>query len=166
MSEQYNLYLLNHARNVKKGFWWFQIHRTDIFQELGIDLERLAVLQQEEANRYDEYFYGTGEKTYEEIDKDFNLAWLHHIHNNPHHWQHWVLINDDPDKGEIVLDMPVEYIFEMICDWWSFSWAQRNPTTIFDWYDEHKYYMKLSEGTKNTVEYILQEMKEVLDGNG
>lgn len=175
MSEQYNLYLLNHARNVQKGFWWFMIHCPDIFQELGVDLEGLVSLIDshdlskkglEEYNAYDEYFYGTGQKTYEEIDKDFNLAWLHHIHNNPHHWQHWVLINDDPDKGEIILDMPGEYIFEMICDWWSFSWAKRNPTTIFDWYDEHKDYMKLSEDTRNRVEYILKKMKEVLDGNG
>ena len=174
MSEQYNLYLLNHARNVQKGFWWFMIHRPDIFQELDIDAESFNTLilihdaskrAEEEYDAYDEYFYGINQKPYDEVDQEINRAWLHHIHNNPHHWQHWVLTNDYPYKGENILDMPNDYILEMVCDWWSFSWAQRDPTLIFNWYEEHKDHMKLSESTRSTVEYILQEMKEVLDEN-
>lgn len=175
MSIEYDLYLEKHKMNVEKGFWWFRIHMPCIFQEFGVDeteLESLirghdsSKLDEKEYDAYDEYFYGVNRKPYDEVDIEFNLAWLHHIHHNEHHWQHWILVNDDPDKGEIILDMPVICIMEMICDWWSFSWGQMDLNLLFDWYDEHKDYMKLSEHTRNTVEYILQKMKEVLDENG
>ena len=115
----------------------------------------------EEYTAYDEYFYGKTKTP--EIKKNFNLAWLHHIHNNPHHWQHWVLINDDPGEGMIMLDMPHNYIIEMICDWWAFSWAKGNLYEIFNWYDAHKDYMKLSDKTRETVEDILEKIKTKLD---
>ena len=115
----------------------------------------------DEYSAYDAYFYG-GNRSYAVV-QDFNRAWLTHIHRNPHHWQHWVLINDDPNEGEIVIDMPYEYIIEMICDWWAFSWNKGNLYEIFNWYDEHKDYMKLSEKTRNTVENILNKIKEKLD---
>ena len=95
--------------------------------------------------------------------QQFNHAWLHHIHNNAHHWQYWILNNDDPNKGEIILDMPDNYIFEMICDWWSFSWAKGNLYEIFDWYNERKNYIKLSDKTRKKVEDILEKMKDELD---
>ena len=94
--------------------------------------------------------------------QDFNYAWLQHIHRNPHHWQYWVLINDDPDLGEIILDMPDVYIIEMICDWWSFSWSKGDLTEIFKWYEERKEYIKLSEKTRRVVENILNMMKDKL----
>ena len=58
--------------------------------------------------------------------------------------------------------MPYDYIIEMICDWWSFSWQSGNLYEIFNWYEEHSKYMKLAPGTKNTVEYILDNMKNKL----
>ena len=51
--------------------------------------------------------------------------------------------------------MPRHYIIEMICDWWAFSWKSGNLMEIFDWYNKHKDYMKLSEATRNTVVRIL-----------
>ena len=86
-----------------------------------------------------------------------------HIHRNPHHWQHWILTNDDPDEAETILDMPYNYIIEMICDWWSFSWNSENLREIFDWYSKHKKYMKLSAKTRLTVENILKEINKKLD---
>lgn len=111
----------------------------------------------EEYGPYDEYFYGKN-KSYEVV-QDFNKAWLHHIHNNPHHWQHWVLNNDDPEKGEIIIDMPDCYIIEMICDWWSFSWKKGELNEIFDWYNKRKYYMKLNDYTRGRVESILNAIE-------
>lgn len=31
----------------------------------------------------------------------FNIAWLKHIHRNPHHWQYWILLNDN-GKGNLI----------------------------------------------------------------
>lgn len=60
--------------------------------------------------------------------------------------------------------MPHNYIIEMICDWWAFSWAKGNLYEIFSWYDAHKHYMKLSDKTRKTVEDILEKIKAKLDG--
>src|SRR5438445_12020655 len=32
--------------------------------------------------------------TKQSVRLDFDRAWLHHQHFNPHHWQHWVLRED------------------------------------------------------------------------
>ena len=36
---------------------------------------------------------------------------------------------------ETILEMPYDYIIEMICDWWSFSWQSGNLYEIFKWYE-------------------------------
>ena len=63
----------------------------------------------------------------------------------------------------VILDMPYNYIIEMICDWWAFSWNKGNLYEIFSWYDAHKAYMKLSDNTRKTVEDILGKIKDKLD---
>jgi hypothetical protein len=88
---------------------------------------------------------------------------MNHIHRNPHHWQHWVLVNDDPEEGEVLLEMPEIYIVEMICDWWSFSWSKDTDLTeIFKWYDERKDYIKLHRNTRRRVEIIFNVMEHLL----
>ena len=75
-------------------------------------------------------------------------------------------MNDDPKEGTIALDMPDEYIIEMICDWWSFSWRSGDLTEIFKWYDDHKNRMILHERTRASVELILTMIKYKLDEGG
>ena len=169
MSEKYNEYIQEHTSNVYKAFEWLEENLPEIFQDeilkgeckyqcqFGHDKSKYGP---EEYDAYDAYFYG-GNKSYEVVE-NFNKAWLHHIHHNPHHWQHWVLINDDPDKGEIILDMPDVYIIEMICDWWSFSFKKGDLEEIFNWYADHKDYMKLSEYTRKKVEDILLKINAKL----
>lgn len=166
MSVDYSKYLDQHLANVFKGYLWIKNNLSEVLNDSDYELQiryfhdgsKFGV---EEYNPYDKYFY-SGEKT-EEVKKNFNLAWLHHIHNNPHHWQYWVLINDEPGEGMVVLDMPHNYIIEMICDWWAFSWAKGDLYEIFNWYDKHKTHMKLSDKTRKTVEDILEKLKAKLD---
>ncbi len=117
----------------------------------------------DEYEAYDAYFYG-GNRSHAIVEA-FNRAWLLHIHRNPHHWQHWVLINDDPDEGEVLLEMPYNYIIEMICDWWAFSWEKGDLSEIFSWYDDHQAYIKLHPKTRATVEDILWELRGRLGFN-
>lgn len=164
MSLQYDEYLEKHRLNVVKAFTWFKENLPELL--IGnYDYEHQICFnhdysknQRDEYEAYDAYFYG-GNRSYAVV-QNFKKAFLTHIHRNPHHWQYWVLIQDDPDEDVIIMDMPVNYIMEMICDWWSFSWAKGNLNEIFTWYDEHKDYIKLSESTRLTVEYILHHMKE------
>lgn len=164
MSVQYDQYLENHKANVRKAFEWFKENLPEFLID-DHDYEHQICFSHDyskndysEYKAYDDYFYG-GNRSYAVV-QNFKKAFLRHIHCNPHHWQHWVLIQDDPDNGELILDMPNEYIIEMICDWWSFSWSKGNLNEIFTWYDAHKDYIKLSSSTRFTVETILKRMKE------
>lgn len=169
MSKEYDLYLQEHKANVKKGFDWIRENLPELIENAAwMDLEHqiefahdASKTERDEYEAYDRYFYGRN-RSYGVV-QDFREAWLKHIHRNPHHWQHWVLINDNPDEGEIVLDMPYNYILEMICDWWAFSWKKDSLREIFGWYDQHKDYMKLSDNTRKIVVHILTLIEIKLD---
>ena len=167
MSYRYDQYLTNHKFNVEQGFDWIQNHLPDLLVDgFGYEWQiRFAhdrsKYDQEEYDAYDAYFYG-GNRSYEVV-QNFRYAWLRHIHKNPHHWQHWILINDDPDEGEILLEIPYNYIIEMICDWWSFSWASGDLFSIFSWYAEHKDYIRMNPDSRKTVEDILEKIRDKLE---
>ena len=164
MSAEYDDYLAQHQANITAGFNWIANnlpqyitkHEDMKYQILCHDDSKR---KPDEYIAYDNHFYGSKSNNSED---NFNVAWLKHIHRNPHHWQHWILINDDPKLGEIILPMPLEYIVEMVCDWWTFSWKQNNLTEIFKWYEEHRKYIKLHPDTRKTVELILNDMRNIL----
>ena len=171
MSEAYDLYLQEHKSNLLKGYCWFEDNLPEIFKsnpqlmtktrwqiEYNHDTSKS---DKEEYEAYDEYFYGRN-KSYSVV-QNYKKAWLHHIHNNPHHWQYWIIINDDPKEGMTILDMPDNYILEMICDWWSFSMKTGKLTEIFDWYEERKNYIKLHPNSRKTLESILGQIKIKLE---
>ena len=169
MSRKYNAYLAKHKASVLLAFEWLCDNVPDIvecekvFENIWnhdnskIDNEYLE---------YDAYFYPNESSMRWDAgvrEQYFNEAWLHHIHNNPHHWQHHVLIHDDPTIGTTCLEMKLEDIVEMICDWWSFGWASGNLFEIFDWYDKHKDHIQLHPKTRALVEDILSKIKAKLN---
>ena len=165
MSVQYDNYLTEHKENVAKGFRWLQENIPEVIED-GFEWQicfnhDASKTDPEEYDAYDAYFYGNN-RSYSVV-QNFKKAWLRHIHNNPHHWQHWILINDEPKEGMVVIDMPYIYVVEMICDWWAFSWKKGDLNEIFDWYEDRKDYMKLSANTRRSVEYILGKMKDKLE---
>jgi len=85
-------------------------------------------------------------------DMAFDIAWLKHQHRNPHHWQYWVLQNDD--DGRKVLRMPERYAMEMICDWKGAGRAQGTPGVLV-WYTKHQDDMLLHSATRATVEALI-----------
>lgn len=165
MSVQYDNYLTEHKENVAKGFRWLQENIPEVIED-GFEWQicfnhDASKTDPEEYDAYDAYFYGNN-RSYAVV-QNFNKAWLRHIHNNPHHWQHWILINDEPKEGMVVIDMPYIYVVEMICDWWSFSWKKGDLNEILGWYEDRKDYIKLSANTRRSVEYILGKMKDKLE---
>lgn len=167
MSYQYDQYLTQHKLNVKKGFDWIRDNLPNLLDG-DFDYEwqicsnhDYSKTQLDEYKAYDAYFYGRNVSY--AVAQEFNKAWLLHIHRNPHHWQYWILINDDPKEGEVLIEMPYNYVLEMICDWWAFSWAKENLNEIFSWYEERKKYIKIHKNTIKIVESILNQIKEKLE---
>ena len=185
-NDKYEEYLTDHIANVKKGYEWLKENLPDLVSEDNYfdetayygELDDIIATHDHskytkipdrdeyydlrcEYDAYADYFYGP-EKT-DEVKQAFDRAWLAHIHANPHHWQHWLLQNDDPDIGLRVLDMPYVFIIECICDWWSFSWKENNLGEIFNWYEKNKAGIILSAKTRRTIESILDELKKKLE---
>lgn len=203
MSLEYEIYLKKHREAVLNGVGWFVEHIDpstidDIFPSLEINTVLENVINHdrskydiEEYDAYDNYFYRDGKNSLDG-KMEFDLAFLHHIQNNPHHWQHWVLIDDEGDDSigdnqVKAFDMPDNYIMEMIADWWSFSWNKYydalsesaketgvavatndvydNLYEIFDWYERHKDSIVFSTTTQNKVNRFLDILRYQLDRN-
>ncbi|MEN6581697.1 MAG: DUF5662 family protein [Armatimonadota bacterium] len=79
-------------------------------------------------------------------------AWLLHQHRNPHHWQFWVLREDD--GGTKCLPMPLTYVFEMVCDWKGAGRALGKPDTRA-WYEANRELMLLHPDTRRKVHWLL-----------
>ena len=167
MSKEYDEYLTKHINGVGECLQWMLDNLVLTTPEhvaaweaslRGHDTSKTT---KEEYEAYDAYFYGGNISSF--IKTNFDYAWLHHIHNNPHHWQYWILVNDDSSDGTYALEMPLTYVFEMVADWWSFSWNNGNPKEIFAWYEEHSKRIMFHKNTKKLVDSILNRIKEKLE---
>ena len=158
--QQYDEYLTEHIFNVKQAYYWIIKNLPAYDFDTALDIIQnhdISKYSEEEFTPYAEYFYG--DRT-EHVKIDFDHAWNHHQKTNPHHWQYWVLIKD---TGEFkCLDMPCEYMLEMVCDWWAFSWKQNNLYEIFDWYEKNKSHIMLSDTTRKMTETLLGRIKNTL----
>lgn len=169
LKAKYDKYLKNHVENVKKSYDWLLIYIPEVIKELPLyaqlDLKYHIIdhdkskYSEEEFVPYSKYF-GSSNVT-PEIETNYYYAWLHHIHNNPHHWQYWVIV--DNANTNIPLEMPKEYVLEMICDWWSFSWSKKDLSEIFRWYDERKEKMIFHPKTQEYIEYVLDKLKQKVE---
>ena len=170
MSLAYDEYLAEHIGNVNKGLHWM-LDNLPLTQEEKSAIETAMVefchdeskYDTAEYDAYDQYFYG-GNQSYA-VKLAFNYAWLHHIHHNPHHWQYWVLLEDDPETGVVpfkTLQIPLPYIFEMVADWWTFSWKNNNLFEIFNWYADHRHKQFIHPESRAILENILKKIWNVL----
>ena len=166
MRDRYDDYLQKHINAVKIAFDWLTTNLPELFK--GYDSDVLGSIighhdnskwDDEEYFAYCEYFYG--ESRTQEVEDNFDYAWLHHQHNNPHHWQHWLLREDD--GGTKALEMDYIYVIEMICDHWAFSWVKGDLFEIFNWYDQNKSKMILHPNTQSLYEDILEKIKQKLE---
>lgn len=156
----YPQYIKRHTDAVREAFYYLKnIGAFSGMPESEIDkCERLvgkhdhSKYGDDEWDAYNAYFYGADRSV--EVEENFNRAWLHHIHENKHHWQHWVLIEDD-SEGMKAIEIPDCYIMEMLCDWFSFSLMNNDITNILTWYDINRETMILHPTTRRKVENII-----------
>ena len=86
-------------------------------------------------------------------DSAFDFAWLLHKNRNKHHWQWWVLPEDD--GGIKVLEIPHPYRLEMLCDWLGAGRAQRTKGVAY-WYEQNKQKLQLHLDTRVFIESMIR----------
>lgn len=159
MSKKYDEYLFNHIQAVKACMSMLSSYPKEASSH---DMSKYS---DEEYDAYDNYFYpekchiDDGEKKI--IKAKFNYAWLHHQNTNTHHWQYWLLINDE--GGIEPLQIPYNYVFEMVADWGSFAYQKKNGDELLKWYESHKDKMILHELTRCQVEMLVPRLAHAID---
>ena len=168
--QRYDNYLIAHISGVQKCFEEKFVPYCGL-DNTTIDLIRTQISQhdqskysEEEYNAYLDKFYPSDGADKYTINNNFAYAWLHHLRNNPHHPQYWFLRNDTNHKHDRMLDMPYEYIVEMLCDWGSFAYmdSELKPgikpnSNAHNWYRLHGYEFGFSRNTKQQIEDILSK---------
>ena len=87
-------------------------------------------------------------------DQAFDFAWLLHQKRNRHHWQWWVL---PEDEGRVkILEMSDVARREMLADWRGAGRAQGTPYTAV-WYQVNKHKMCLGPETRQWIEERLDD---------
>jgi len=143
--------------------WYLLRHKWFVFQEacaLGIPwlgiIHDWSKLWPDEWLPYARYFYGEPGAT-SGSDPAFDLAWLLHQKRNKHHWQWWVLQEDD--GGTKILPMPDRYRREMLADWRGAGRAQGYGNNTPEWYEANKKKMQLHPDTRKWIEEMLALQK-------
>lgn len=162
---KYLKYVLRHK--------WFvfvacQRNSVSLWQALTHDMSKFLP---DEWTPYARYFYGDKprpmwelsagiwqftrrEDSVEGRQANFDAAWLKHIHRNPHHWQHWLLQQDD---GELkALPMPQKYINEMLADWEGAGRSIHGRVEVAEWYEKNKHKQIMHEDTRSMVDFLIK----------
>lgn len=161
--EEYEAYLKEHYKNVRKGYFWIKRSVPEILDMMpDYDFDFLFLVHDDTKTipwEYEGYYrWIFSKKKTKEIEKQYRLAQMEHHHNNPHHWQHWLVY--DLDKGIIANEIPYQYLVEMVCNWWSYSWADDDLFSIFDYYKKNKKKMILHDKSRKKLEWILRTLEE------
>lgn len=91
-------------------------------------------------------------------DKAFDFAWLLHQKRNRHHWQFWILPEDN--GGTKILEIPIRDIMEMVCDWRGAGKAQGNfnDDATINWYEKNKEKMTIHPDSRKIIELFIQNL--------
>jgi hypothetical protein len=137
-------------------------HKFYVFQEcfkLGIPLAGIwhdwSKFLPSEWIPYSQYFYGKpyGEQKTQQEEDAFDRAWLYHQNRSPHHWQYWVLIQDEGNT--IVMPMPDRYRREMLADWRGAGRAMNGKDDTKSWYLKNRNRINLHPETRHWIEQQL-----------
>lgn len=119
---------------------------------------------EEEYEAYAEYFYPSdGSKVGSDLARKyaFDKAWLHHQKHNPHHWQYYVLINDE--DGIEALIMPLLDVYEMVSDWGAFAYLQKDGDKLRNWYAANRDKQIINKLTRRVVDALVETMAKLID---
>lgn len=122
--QKYDVYIREHMDNVRKVYACFKEKCPNAsvnFVTLPYEMIPMdAYITIHDESKFEDYecepyalWFTAGIRT-EESKTLFDKAWLHHIHQNPHHPEHWLLVRDDMTVD--ILEMPEPFVLEFLCD--------------------------------------------------
>ncbi len=155
-----------------KHFESIEIHRRLVWQIGMLFLDYISVDQlaihdlskygSNEFRPYAEWFHDNRNQA--GAYQNFQVAWQHHIRNNPHHWQYWVLdgigpiiIKDDIDPNNAI-PMEYGYIVEMVCDWQAMEIQNWSRQDMSGWLNKKFDKMTLHTQTRESVIDVLDKI--------
>lgn len=161
---KYNASLKKHIKNVQQ-----------VCRELGVPRSQWEIHDQskysdEEYEGYARKFYGEGTE-FPPDENMFARAWLHHLHLNPHHWQHWIFPMGYRGKGgkDIVngiVKMPEYFALEMIGDWLGANKTYQNSWDMSEWLKDNIPQIRVHPETANFLYETLKDIgySKIVDG--
>lgn len=120
----YACYLFQHKLEVFKWCWHFGIP----WRGLCHDLSKFRWWSEFKPHAL--YFFGPPEKRDQNA---LDAAWLRHIHRNPHHWNFYLVVDEEGYVN--CLDIPDKYRKEMLADF--LAKGQSRGANAWDWYECH-----------------------------
>lgn len=154
--EAYYNYLNDHISGVQKAFDIFGKNLCDYFAPNN---PNMIFIVEDKVRVHDRSKYSNAElipyiqkfnpwegmnKSEEEVEKEFDIAWAHHYNVNKHHPEGWVIHTADGD--DIVLKMTDDNIIEMMLDWISMSLIRNQ--SLYDWWIN-------DDGGRNEKKYMM-----------
>ena len=164
MSKEYDDYLVEHKAALKACLELLASEPTPIRGLTPFKIDKIFELHDAskftkyEYDGYDCYFYGVKDER-PEVQEKFDMAWLHHIHSNPHHWQHWVIVEDNSGAVKTI-KIPDMCLVEMVADWGSFAYRKHMPLELRTWYDSHKDKIIMHPESRVKVEHLVDLLVE------
>lgn len=149
----YFLYILKHKYHVfvigrKLGVSFFQLLLHDVSKFLPSEFFSYAKT----------YYNDKGISEYTPND-DIYIAWNAHQKRNKHHWQYYVLL--DENHVILPLDIPDKYLNEMVADMLAFSIDNPKAKSALDYYNSSKERMFLSRKSTHHLEDLLEKMSKI-----
>lgn len=151
IAEQYADYISRHIKAVQEAG-----------RQLGVSETQLA--EHDRSKWLTSEFYGYARHFFgDKNDPDaFAYAWLHHIHHNPHHWQHFIFPDNHAPKNSSaengVLEMPRHYALEMVADWIGAGVAITGQDDMSEWLAGNIGKIRLHSKTKVYVVGVLDNL--------
>ena len=153
------MYLLKYLRYVLRHKWYVMLacFQHGLFWR-GITHD-LSKLRPSEFFPYARHFYGPNPQKRDSTgyykptdtgDKAFDFAWLLHQKRNRHHWQWWILPEDE--GGVKVMEMGKNDWLEMMCDWIGAGRAISGRKIVKPWWDANRHKMQIHPDTVRRIE--------------
>ena len=161
----YLRYLIRHRRYVRRACWGEGLYWRGLVHDL-------SKFRPDEFIPYARHFYNrdgskkqargkTGYyKPTDTGDPAFDFAWFLHQKRNRHHWQWWILPEDD--GGTKIMEMDRDSVREMVCDWAGAGKAQGFFSPPDDeyyetrkWYEKNNQKMQLHPRTRTLVHTMI-----------